>query len=183
MDQGGSRQVFGQTMRKKSSSSSRYQRQFGNSATVYRAATEQSEAERKAAMIAERRRKKQIASKEVEKAFRMETFGLIGAPIDNEMSGSRRGWLYNVLPTTVSIGKKKRNTWFGEAVYIPSHKYSFFSITQVAVSNEGSAGNGAERSGLDLFFLSESGTENFKSTILYRPFFYVLPDLSAKANF
>lgn len=103
MASGGGRQVFGQAMRKKSSSSSRYQRQFGNSATVYRAATEESENERKAALIAERRHKKQIASLEIEKAFGMETFGLTGAALDNEAASSRRGWLYNVLPTTVSL--------------------------------------------------------------------------------
>lgn len=50
------------------------------------------------------------------------------------------------------------------------------------VSNEGSAGSGAERSGLDLFFMTESGRGNFKSTVLYRPYFYVLPDLSAHAS-
>lgn len=39
------------------------------------------------------------------------------------------------------------------------------------------ASGGPERSGLDLYFLSESGAK-FKSTILYRPYFYVLPDFS-----
>lgn len=37
---------------------------------------------------------------------------------------------------------------------------------------------GGERSGLDLFFLEESGGK-FKSTVLYRPYFYVLPELTA----
>jgi DNA polymerase epsilon subunit 1 len=47
----------------------------------------------------------------------------------------------------------------------------------VAVSNESSATGGAERSGLDLYFLTESGKNCFVSTILFRPYFYVLPDL------
>jgi DNA polymerase epsilon subunit 1 len=35
---------------------------------------------------------------------------------------------------------------------------------------------GAERSGLDLYFYSEESSRPFKSTVLYRPYFYVLPD-------
>lgn len=49
----------------------------------------------------------------------------------------------------------------------------------MSVSNDAStaANGGPERSGLDLYFWSESG-DNFKSTVLYRPYFYVLPDIS-----
>lgn len=36
---------------------------------------------------------------------------------------------------------------------------------------------GAERAGLDLYFCTESGS-TFKSTLLYRPYFYLMPDLS-----
>jgi DNA polymerase epsilon subunit 1 len=35
---------------------------------------------------------------------------------------------------------------------------------------------GSERSGLDLYFLSENGQVPFKSTILFRPYFYVVPE-------
>ena len=55
-------------------------------------------------------------------------------------------------------------------------------ILQVAVTNETSGTGGAERSGLDLYFLSDSGSNSFKSTILFRPYFYVLPDLSSQTN-
>ena len=102
MAPGGSRQVFGQTMRKKNSSSSRYQRQFGNNSTVYRAAKEESESERQAAFLAERKRLKQVASLQVEKDFGMEVFGLDDSmAVDEGPGASRRGWLYNVLPATV----------------------------------------------------------------------------------
>lgn len=47
--------------------------------------------------------------------------------------------------------------------------------SQVNTSVEG-GDVGGERAGLDLFFLEESG-KKFKSTILYRPYFYVLPEL------
>lgn len=52
-------------------------------------------------------------------------------------------------------------------------------LLKVTVSNDAStkASGGPERSGLDLYFCTESG-DNFKSTVLYRPYFYVLPDLS-----
>jgi hypothetical protein len=92
----GSRQVFGQTMKKKS----KYQRQTGNTQTVYRSGAEdETEKERKAAQTKEFRRKKQIACDEVEKAFAIDRFCITG----DESESSRRGWLYNVLPTTVSI--------------------------------------------------------------------------------
>lgn len=53
-------------------------------------------------------------------------------------------------------------------------------LTQNAIPLQVPATDGSigERSGLDLYFLSESGKDNFKATVLYRPFFYVLPDLS-----
>jgi DNA polymerase epsilon subunit 1 len=45
------------------------------------------------------------------------------------------------------------------------------------VSDESSLQGGSERSGVDLFFMSENGIDKpFKSTILYRPYFYVVPE-------
>jgi DNA polymerase epsilon subunit 1 len=47
-------------------------------------------------------------------------------------------------------------------------------VFQVTVSDDASV-QGPERSGLDLYFSTESG-KPFKATILFRPYFYVVPD-------
>jgi hypothetical protein len=86
------RKVFGQSMQKKTS----YQRQFGGgSSTSYRSG-DTDDAAAKAVLAAERRKRKQVAAENVEKAFRIDPF-----VIDKEKTQPRRGWLYNVLPTTV----------------------------------------------------------------------------------
>lgn len=142
--------VFGQTLRKKPS---RYQQQMGlGGGGTYRGRTNhgnsssvevsQQQIDQHAALVAERRRQKQQISEQVEKTFGVEIFAS-----DNEKESSRRGWLYNVAPTTV------------------------------AVSTESSSGSGAERSGLDLYFLDDTGNRTFKSTILYHPYFYAIPEL------
>ena len=48
-------------------------------------------------------------------------------------------------------------------------------VGQVTVSDDANV-QGPERSGLDLYFSTPSG-KPFKSTLLYRPYFFVLPDL------
>ena len=77
--------VFGQTMRK--GGRSNYQRQFGGgggSSSVYRTAKNNENEEE--------RRQKLERSKQIEASFG------IGTLDENE---TRRGWLYNVVPTTV----------------------------------------------------------------------------------
>lgn len=97
--------VFGQTLRKQKGPT-RYQRQFGgnhkSSSTVYRSG-EESEAQRKAALLAERKRRKQAAGLAVEQAFGIDRFALTSAVSEQESGATRRGWLYNVLPTTVGL--------------------------------------------------------------------------------
>ena len=53
--------------------------------------------------------------------------------------------------------------------------FSLLSTKQVTVTDDASssAAGGPERSGLDLYFVTGSG-DTFMSTILYRPYFYVL---------
>lgn len=87
------RKVFGQSMQKKSS----YQRQFGGSSTSFQSG-DTDDAAAKAALAAERRKRKQVAAEKVEKAFGIDRF-----VSDKEKTKPRRGWLYNVLPTTVRI--------------------------------------------------------------------------------
>lgn len=96
---GGSRQVFGQTMHKKKAS--RYQRQFGggagnksSSATVYRAAVDDEETR------AQYRRRKQAAGEVNDEEFGLERFAVGGEGTGRRQ---RRGWLYNMISTTVSV--------------------------------------------------------------------------------
>lgn len=86
------RKVFGQSMQKKTS----YQRQFGGNTSFRSGDTDDAAA--KAALAAERRKRKQVAAEKVEKAFGIDRF-----VSDKEKTKPRRGWLYNVLPTTVRI--------------------------------------------------------------------------------
>ena len=94
--------VFGQTMRKQGAS--RYQRQFGNNNnkhnTMYRSSGQHDNE------AADRRHRKEAAAVQVEKAFGMERFGLTTSMEEIATTGDargRRGWLYNVLPTTVCV--------------------------------------------------------------------------------
>jgi hypothetical protein len=121
---GGSSKVFGQAMKKsKRSSGSNYQRQFGgkgnnknkkNNDTVYRSADATSDSnannDSKAAELAQWRRMKQAKGEALDKAFGTERFAPLNqtttivtkaASKEPEQEQSRRGWLYNILPTTV----------------------------------------------------------------------------------
>lgn len=103
---GGGNQVFGQTMKKKSTSSSRYQKQAGNNfksnKTVYKSAADTDDS---ADPAAARRRFKQQQGQEIDKLFGYEKFALSNN--NNELkSASRRGWLFQMLATTVRIVEK-----------------------------------------------------------------------------
>ena len=106
------RQVFGQTMyqkKKGGGGKSHYQRQFGgsggnlksNPSTVYRSGdtnnNNDSSDRTKSDSAAEYRRQKLETAKQVEADFGIERFVLL----DNQQSAERRGWLYNLVPTTV----------------------------------------------------------------------------------
>ena len=99
--------------------SSNYQRQFGggrgrgrgggrglssNPATVYRSGENNnnqldSSDKTKSESAAEYRRQKLETSKQVETDFGIERFVLL----DHQQTAERRGWLYNLVPTTVRI--------------------------------------------------------------------------------
>ena len=121
---GAPRQVFGQTMHSKRKGGggggrSNYQRQFGggrgrgrgggrglssNPATVYRSGENNnnqldSSDKTKSESAAEYRRQKLETSKQVETDFGIERFVLL----DHQQTAERRGWLYNLVPTTVRI--------------------------------------------------------------------------------
>jgi hypothetical protein len=100
---GGGNQVFGQTMKKKSAGpTSRYQKQAGNNyqskQTVYKSAADTDDSATDPALA--RRRFKQQQGKEIDKLFGYEKFELSNN--NNEPnSASRRGWLFQMLATTV----------------------------------------------------------------------------------
>lgn len=91
-NKGGNGAVFGQAMRK-SNKGSRYQRQFGGSS---RASTVQDDMQRAAA----RRRQKIAINSKVDQAFQVEKFQL-SSNADASTTTTKRGWLYNILPTSV----------------------------------------------------------------------------------
>lgn len=123
---GASRQVFGQTMRKKSSSSSanrnsQYQRQFGGGGrrkgtgigpNYSSSAPDDFDA-------AAKRRQRQIVGEEIDARFGMERFTARNQHSHNSshhstrshvthnsnVEQSRRGWLFNILPTSVSVDR------------------------------------------------------------------------------
>jgi hypothetical protein len=103
MAPGGGNQVFGQTMKKKSTGpSSRYQKQAGNNyqskQTVYKSAADTDDSATDPAVA--RRRFKQQQGQEIDKLFGYEKFALSNN--NNEPnSASRRGWLFQMLATTV----------------------------------------------------------------------------------
>lgn len=105
--------LFGQTMKKKpSSASSRYQRQFGNNNNNSNLAvpSEESMAERKAAEAVARRRNRQEQGEAIDIKFgyhRLEDQpqGQQQQQQQDEISATqqRRGWLFHMLATTVSL--------------------------------------------------------------------------------
>lgn len=82
-----------------------YQRQFGgggSSATTYRQAPSSTkEAEDAAANKAEYRRRKKAAGEVVDERLGVEKFAFQHVKSTNPEDFSRRGWLYNVMATTV----------------------------------------------------------------------------------
>ncbi|KAI2497495.1 protein of unknown function (DUF1744) [Fragilaria crotonensis] len=131
--------VFGQSMGKKRAAGSGYQRQFGGHS---KRDADKSEEE----VLAERRALYRRQRYEEGEALDV-SFGYTRYDHKSDEK-SRRGWIFNMLPTTVSSTEDS--------------------------SEEGVAG--AERSALDLYFRTETGS-TFKSTVIYSPYFFVIATL------
>jgi hypothetical protein len=108
--------LFGQTMKKKASAATRYQRQLGNNsnsrtATSYqpREEDESKIAERKAAEAAARRRVRQEQGEAIDRNFgyhRLEDEAQSSSSkqdVASEGPVQRRGWLFHMLATTVRL--------------------------------------------------------------------------------
>lgn len=101
---GNNNAVFGQAMKKKKGRSN-YQRQFGGgkSATVYRSASSTtSDAE----AAAQKRRQRQILGEQIDAKMGVERFSAKNQQHEmmsaDDTVSMRRGWLYNIMSTTVS---------------------------------------------------------------------------------
>lgn len=91
---------FGQVMKKSNKSATRYQRQFGNASHSVIAATEDPEAAARDESAA-RRRARQEQGEAIDISFGYER--MEDKPVDpNHPPVERRGWLFHMLPTTVS---------------------------------------------------------------------------------
>ena len=140
-----SRKVFGQTISKKKTS--RYQRQMGSRYKKYNGATADDEAEIDDA------RQKAIAAMEWRRKRRQEgeeldeRFGYsrLGSGSGNQSIISQKGYIFNMLTTTVTPN-----------------------------TGDDSSSASTEKSGVDLYFITEANS-TFKCTLVYRPYFYVLP--------
>ena len=140
--------VFGQTMKK----STRYQRQFGASSTHRSSSNDDTERRR---IRLEREKQRELH------------WGITEIGVPEATAEPQRGWLYNMVATTVSRSMLVVDTCLDASSLLRS---------QVPVSSDESSSAG-ERSGLDLYFCTASGS-TFRSTILHRPYFYVVPDLT-----
>ena len=102
----GSRRVFGQAMGKGQPKRSSYQRQFGggsngNKSTI----ANNSNANNKmddSALLAAKRRIRQQKAEQIDEKFGYETFAFENTNgAESRQARERRGWLFNMLPTTV----------------------------------------------------------------------------------
>ena len=104
---GSSHKVFGQSMKRRSkTASTRYQRQFGNYGNSSRGTNNDGNnaGSVNASLFAQMKRAKQLKGNALDREVaNLEEF-VGGASSSNAEQGtqSRRGWLYNVLPTTVT---------------------------------------------------------------------------------
>lgn len=165
--------VFGQAM-KKSQKSTRYQRQMGannknsdNNNSHSHSAIEDSDAAARDDAVA-RRRARQEQGEAIDVQFGYER--LEDKPLDPNLPPvERRGWLFNMLPTTVSSSLA-----ISAMFVLCCHSLLltlFFLHTMLSQLVDQSSG--VEQSGLDLYFVDDDG-ENFKTTLLHRPYFYLL---------
>lgn len=97
--------VFGQSMQKKKNGNNNYQSKFGGRCGTLPPVASNSVKANDAAQKAEYRRMKQIKGETLDQSFGIERFA-----IDNKMmreshgqKRQRRGWLYNMTTTTVSM--------------------------------------------------------------------------------
>lgn len=166
MAYGKGNRVFGQAM-KKSNKGSRYQRQFGNSSHSNIVTTEDPEAVARDEAAA-RRRARQEQGEAIDISFGYER--LEDMPVDpSHPPVERRGWLFHMLPTTVSFVLRDLHDLI-QSIFFSHIKYIFlysFLIQRIDQSS------GVEQSGLDLYFVDQDG-ESFKTTLLHRPYFYLL---------
>ena len=107
----GSRRVFGQSMGKSKKRSTNYQRQFGGGGGKNQhslIASSSSSASNEETLAAKRRIRQQKAER-IDEKFGYETFAFENTNgTDSQQIREKRGWLFNILPTTVRTCSKTR---------------------------------------------------------------------------
>ena len=147
--------------KKTNSMQSRYQRQMGssnsnNKYTGIQDDTEEDAQQKAMANKIEWRRKKRQEGEELDARFGYHRLSSSNSSNANanatsasaSASVSQKGYIFNMLQTTVSPNA------------------------------EDSSSIGVEKSGVDLYFITETNS-TFKCTVVYRPYFYVLPSTNA----
>jgi len=164
----------------------RYQRQTGNSGPNAGAGSAPSEEQERAARRLAMKLKRRAEDEALDERFgfrrydcatlkeelEQEKASKSGSASDSgdtdigskKRKGSRRGWIFNLLPTTITIGNTNSGVATSKAIEPTAGESSNSSPT---------GGGGPERAGLDCYFLTSEGT-TFKSTIIYDPYFYII---------
>lgn len=138
------KRVFGQATRR--NGPTRYQRQQGS--TGGNAVSQVTEEQERSQHRMELKLKKRAQDEALDERFGFHRY-CHSSSSRGESRVSRRGWVFNILPTTVPSGGTS------------------------STASDAVASTGPERAGLDLYFLSVDGS-TFKSTVLYDPYFYIL---------
>lgn len=90
------------------------------------------------------------------------------------INGQRRGWVFNMVPTTIppSSSNDSQSTALG----------GDDSGGFVGAGEEDGAGEGGmERAGVELFLIDEEN-RRFKATVVYEPYFYLIPEDKTSAS-
>lgn len=120
----GSRRVFGQAMgkSKRGGGGSSYQRQFGGGSKAKIAPGDSKSTEEANAILAAKRRIRQEKAEQIDEKFGYETFAFQNTNgAESREVRERRGWLFNMLPTTVRCPPPLFRAWiFGRRACIPS---------------------------------------------------------------
>eukprot|EP00559_Dactyliosolen_fragilissimus_P002000 CAMPEP_0184866268 /NCGR_PEP_ID=MMETSP0580-20130426/21602_1 /TAXON_ID=1118495 /ORGANISM="Dactyliosolen fragilissimus" /LENGTH=2479 /DNA_ID=CAMNT_0027365857 /DNA_START=100 /DNA_END=7536 /DNA_ORIENTATION=+ len=169
----GTARVFGQTVKRSrmnsssdssnldtgsgnpnSNGPSQYQRQMGNSAGGYGAkSSRESNTGNNGGMGGDSLKRSEARAKRREEGEVLDArFGFDRYHRTNGEGATRRGWIFNMLPTTLPSTEDGNDE-----------------------GNPDSTSGGPERAGLDLYFLADDGS-TFKSTVLHDPYFYVIAE-------
>ena len=85
-------------------------------------------------------------------------------------NGTRRGWVFNMIPTTLPPSSSNEDEDAD-----PNDKSMGAGFVGAGDEDGDGAGGGNERSGVELFLIDEEN-RRFKATVVYEPYFYLIPE-------